>query len=171
MHHKSQMRPGYRVRWLTGNRKRTGSSWDIGFSTNRYAPYTIQRRINCKKKITKTLLRSFGALELRILFHIVHFKINLTYNYPKWIFQYYRFPQILHPCRSLTRDATKSPWWHHPMETFFALLALCEGNPQVTGGFPHKGQWRGSFDIFCDLHLNKRTSKQSRRRWFQTPSR
>ena len=24
------------------------------------------------------------------------------------------------------------------METLFALLALCEGNPPVTGGFPHK---------------------------------
>ena len=30
-------------------------------------------------------------------------------------------------------------WWHHQMETFFELLALCEGNPPVTGGFPHKG--------------------------------
>ena len=28
------------------------------------------------------------------------------------------------------------------MEAFSALLALCEGNPTVTGGFPHKGQWR-----------------------------
>ena len=27
-------------------------------------------------------------------------------------------------------------WWRHQMETFFALLALCEGNPPVTGGFP-----------------------------------
>ena len=25
------------------------------------------------------------------------------------------------------------------METFSALLALCEGNPPVTGGFPPKG--------------------------------
>ena len=28
-----------------------------------------------------------------------------------------------------------------------------------------------SFDVFFDLHLNKRLSKQSRRRWFETPSR
>ena len=28
------------------------------------------------------------------------------------------------------------------METFFSLLALCEGNPLVTGEFPSKGQWR-----------------------------
>ena len=27
-------------------------------------------------------------------------------------------------------------WWRHQMETFPLLLALCEGNPPVTGGFP-----------------------------------
>ena len=27
-----------------------------------------------------------------------------------------------------------------------------------------------SFDVFCELRLNKRLSKQSRRRWFETPS-
>ena len=32
---------------------------------------------------------------------------------------------------------------------------------------PHKGQWRGAFD----LPLNKRLSKQSRRLWFETQSR
>ena len=37
-------------------------------------------------------------------------------------------------------------WWCHVMETHSILLALCEGNPLVTGGFasqkansPHKG--------------------------------
>ena len=35
-------------------------------------------------------------------------------------------------------------WWRHQMETFSALLAICERNPSVTGGFdsPNKGQWR-----------------------------
>ena len=32
-----------------------------------------------------------------------------------------------------------SSWWHHQMEIFSALLALCEGNPPVDS--PHKGQW------------------------------
>ena len=27
-------------------------------------------------------------------------------------------------------------WWGHGMRSFSALLALCEGNPPVTGGFP-----------------------------------
>ena len=34
---------------------------------------------------------------------------------------------------------------------------------------PHKGQWRGA-DVFLDLRLDKRLSKQSRRRWFETQS-
>ena len=37
------------------------------------------------------------------------------------------------------------------METFSALLALCEGNSPVTGESPHKGQWRGAlmFSLIC----------------------
>ena len=39
--------------------------------------------------------------------------------------------------------------WRHQMETFSALLALCEGNPLVDS--PHKGQWRGAlmFSLIC----------------------
>ena len=33
------------------------------------------------------------------------------------------------------------------METFFILMALCEGKPLVVGGFPHKEQVVESFDI------------------------
>ena len=36
---------------------------------------------------------------------------------------------------------------------------------------PHKGQWRRTllFSLICAWRLNKRPSKQSRRRWFDTP--
>ena len=61
------------------------------------------------------------------------------------------------------------PWWRHQMETFSALLALCEGNPLVTGGFQRPVM--RSFDGFFDLRLNKRLNKQSKHRWFETPSR
>ena len=57
------------------------------------------------------------------------------------------------------------------MGTFFALLALCEGNPPVNCGFPLQRSVTRSFDFFFDVHLNKRISKQSRRRWSETPSR
>ena len=37
------------------------------------------------------------------------------------------------------------------METFSALLALCEGNSPVTGEFPSQRPVSRSFDIFFDL--------------------
>ena len=43
--------------------------------------------------------------------------------------------------------------------------------PFVRGIHPHNGQWRGAFDVFFDLRLNKRLSKQSWDWWFETPSR
>ena len=63
------------------------------------------------------------------------------------------------------------PWWRHQMDTFSALLALCEGIPPVTGGFPSQRPVTQSFDVFFDLRQNKRLSKQSRRRWLETPPR
>ena len=42
------------------------------------------------------------------------------------------------------------------METFSALLALCEGNPPVTGGFPSQKPVTRTFDVFFDQRLNKR---------------
>ena len=61
-------------------------------------------------------------------------------------------------------------WWRHQMETFSALLAICMGNSPVTGEFPSQKPVTRSFDVFFDLHLNKQLSKQSWRRWFETPS-
>ena len=57
------------------------------------------------------------------------------------------------------------------MVRFSALLGLCEGNPTVTGVFPSQRPVARSFDVVCDLRLNKQLNKQSRRRWFVTPSR
>ena len=62
-------------------------------------------------------------------------------------------------------------WWRHQMESFSALLALCEGNPPFTGGFPSQRQVTRSFDVFFYLRLDKPFSNQSRRRWFEMPSR
>ena len=56
------------------------------------------------------------------------------------------------------------------METFSALLAICEGNSPVTGEFPSQRPVTQSFDIFFDLRLNKRLSKQSIRWSFKTSS-
>ena len=52
-------------------------------------------------------------------------------------------------------------WWRHQMETFSELLAICAGNSPITGEFPAQRSVMQSFDVFFDLHLNKRLSKQS----------
>ena len=62
-------------------------------------------------------------------------------------------------------------WWRHQMKTFSALLALCAGNSPVTGEFPAQRPVMRGFDVFFDLRLNKRLSKQSWSWCFETPSR
>ena len=61
-------------------------------------------------------------------------------------------------------------WWHHQMETFSVLLALCVGNSPVTGEFPSQRPVTYSFDVFFDLRLNKWLSKQLLGWWFETSS-
>ena len=80
----------------------------------------------------------------------------------RWIFV--PSPSTYHHRRSV-------PWWRHQMEICSALLALCAENSPVTGEFPSQRPVTWSFDVFFDLHLNKRLSKQSRRWWFETLSR
>ena len=57
------------------------------------------------------------------------------------------------------------------METFSASLALYEENSPFTGEFPSQRPVARSFDVFFDLRLNKQLNRQSRRWWFETPSR
>ena len=61
-------------------------------------------------------------------------------------------------------------WWRHQMESFSALLAICAGNSPVPDEFPAQRPVRRSFDVFFDLRLNKRLSKQSWGLWFETLS-
>ena len=71
---------------------------------------------------------------------------------------------ILHTFYISSQYQSKS-WWRHQIETFSALLVLCEGNPPppIIGGFsgrgihrspvdsPHKGERRGAsmFSLIC----------------------
>ena len=52
--------------------------------------------------------------------------------------------------------STAYAWWRHQMETFSALLDPCAGNSPVTGEFPAQTPVTRSFNVFFDLHLNKR---------------
>ena len=62
-------------------------------------------------------------------------------------------------------------WWRRQMQIFSASLAFCAGNSPVVGEFPARRPVTRSFDVFFDLRLNKRLSKQSWGWWFETPSR
>ena len=64
-------------------------------------------------------------------------------------------------CIQHVQKKTIFAWWRHQMETFSALLAICAGNSQVTGEIPAQRPVTRSFEVFFDLRLNKRFSKQS----------
>ena len=55
------------------------------------------------------------------------------------------------------------------METFSVSLALCARDSPVTDEFPAQKTVTRSFDVFFDLRLNKRLSKQSWGWRFETP--
>ena len=57
------------------------------------------------------------------------------------------------------------------MEPFSALLTICAGNSPVPGEFPAQRPVTRSFDVFFDLRLYKRLSKQWWACWFETLSR
>ena len=87
-----------------------------------------------------------------------------------WIYETNRPMRISVFCRGYNWQIPNS-WWRHQMEILFTLLALCAGNSPVTGKFPSQRPVTRGFDVFFDLRLNKRLSKQSRRWWFGTLSR
>ena len=86
--------------------------------------------------------------------------------------------QQIHICMIIVRDmlarsgdsgcSQKSTWWRHQMGTFSALLAICAGNSPAPGEFPAQKPVTRSFEVFFDLCLNKRLSKQSWEWWFET---
>ena len=67
-------------------------------------------------------------------------------------------------------SAESASWWRHQMERVSALLAICAGNSSVTGEFPTQRPVTRNFDVFFDLHPNKRLSKQWWGWWFETQS-
>ena len=61
-------------------------------------------------------------------------------------------------------------WLRHQMEILSALLTLCAGNSPVTGVLLSQRPVTRRFDVFFDLCLNKRLSKQWWCWWFETPA-
>ena len=90
---------------------------------------------------------------------------NAFYSMPQWP------PPFFFHARDMERERRwpHRTWWRHQMETFSALLALCAGNSPVTGVFHKQRPATRSFDVFFDLRVNKRLSKQLWGWWFETP--
>ena len=70
----------------------------------------------------------------------------------------------------MTPGLSQISWWRHQMESFSVLLVICAGNSPVPGEFHAQKPVTRSFDVFFDLRLNKRLSKQSWGWWFETLS-
>ena len=81
-----------------------------------------------------------------------------------WSIQYKVSPQTKQTTAKITWDVIK--WKHFPR-----YWQNCAGNSPGTGEFPAQRPVKWSFDVFFDLGLDKRVSKQSWRWWFETPSR
>ena len=62
-------------------------------------------------------------------------------------------------CAQMSLNLMVLPWWRHQMETFSALLALCEEISMVTSEYPSQRPVKSSFDVFFDLCLNKKVQQ------------
>ena len=69
------------------------------------------------------------------------------------------------------KSQTKYTWRSRQIKTFSALLALCDGESTGHRWIPSQRPVTWNLDIFFDLRLNKRLSKTSKHRCFDTPSR
>ena len=77
------------------------------------------------------------------------------------------------PPRTETDHSTINHGWSivRPRILHFPQHCHCAGNSPVTGEFPAQMPVTWNFNVFFDVHLNKRLSKQWRGWWFETPSR
>ena len=80
-----------------------------------------------------------------------------------------RSSNVFHPKKQAIDSVhpIRYAWWRHQMETYSVVLDLCAGNSPVTGEFPARRPVTRSFDVFFDLRLNTRLSKQSWGWWFE----
>ena len=114
-------------------------------------------RVNLLENISQTMREKMGNLYASGLLHLY------------WGNRVIALVQINQPWKMWAWIHTT--WWRHQMETFSVLLAICAGNSPVPGEFPTQRPVALNFDVYFDLHPNKRLSKQSWCWWFETPSR
>ena len=116
------------------------------------------------------------ALESLKRGHIQFACMSLTYWYPKEMTVFFfkthlwnnlsNFSEIYFLEFNWQYVSLGLSWLRYQMETFSALLALCEGHPSVTGAFPSQKP----VTLWCFLWSGSEQAKQSRRWLFETPS-
>ena len=142
----------------------SSSSWIsnllIDLSLIMYVPLFLSSLISMFMLSIAQVNSRYKKLNLSLfnVFNLIYFCANFNISHITYSWYLYSVPADL------------ITWWRHQMETFSALLPLCEGNPPVLGGFPSQRPMTRSFDAFFDLRSNKWLSKQSRCWWFETPS-
>ena len=65
-----------------------------------------------------------------------------------------------------TLSSLVGSWWRHDNAAPSMVLALCEGNPLLTGGFPAQRPCNASF-FFNEVSLNKLLEKRLSGQWFE----
>ena len=129
-----------------------------------YVDFTMEYDNRCITKLTTKMLQ-IKATDLLIKTMIPYSSHICNYNNLCDINYWSPFHFRRASCAiTLIGSAT---WWRHQMETFSALLAICARNSP----FPAQRPVTQSFDVFFVLRLNKRLSKQSCGRRFETLSR
>ena len=71
---------------------------------------------------------------------------NMKNRIPK----YFKIISLVTNLAFTHNQSVSKAWWRHQMETFSALVALCEGNSPFNE-FPSQTQWRGTlmFSLIC----------------------
>ena len=116
-----------------------------------------------------------GGLVIEVSGFKTHVKLKLFLSHTLWTWPFPKHWHFLEICffpdETLWMRHICEPWWRHQIETFSAnYWPFVRGIHQSSVNSPHKGKCHGAL-VFSLICLNKRLGKQSRRRWFETPSR
>ena len=98
---------------------------------------------------------------------------NTITHFPYAVRNYYDTVTFLFPIR-IRRLIADSCRFHDDVtkwKRFSGYLPIVREIHRVTGEFHSQRPATRSFDVFVDLCLNKRLSKQARRQWSETPPR
>ena len=104
--------------------------------------------------------------------------IFIAYSTPWWllsialvsssIHQRYHRAEVTGTHNDTIYFAVTSSWWRYQMETFFRATGHWCGEFTGPSEFPTQRPVTRNCDVFFDLRLNKRLSKQSWGWWFET---